>query len=69
MKMVILMDSSIEVRKIDITELEVDVIVNAANTGLREVGGVCGAIFQKAGSSELAEACHEIVDVKQATQQ
>lgn len=54
------MQSTIEVRKIDITELEVDAIVNAANTGLQEGGGVCGAIFRKAGSYELAEACNEI---------
>lgn len=54
------MQSTIEVRKIDITELEVDAIVNAANTGLQQGGGVCGAIFRKAGSYELAEACNEI---------
>lgn len=54
------MPSNIEIRKIDITELDVDAIVNAANSRLMEGGGVCGAIFRKAGSDELAEACHEI---------
>ncbi len=32
--------SSIGIRKIGITELDTDAVVNAANTGLREGGGV-----------------------------
>lgn len=36
---------SIEIRKISITDLEVDAIVNAANDGLWAGGGVCGAIL------------------------
>ena len=43
--------SSINVRRISITELETDIIVNAANSGLQAGGGVCGAIFQAAGYS------------------
>lgn len=52
--------SSIEIRKIGITSLDTDCIVNAANSHLAEGGGVCGAIFSAAGSRELTEACDKI---------
>ncbi|MBB2181879.1 macro domain-containing protein [Lachnospiraceae bacterium MD1] len=52
--------SSIEIKKIGITELHTDAIVNAANEGLWEGGGVCGAIFREAGSSEMTKACKAI---------
>ena len=54
------MKSSIDVEKIDITQLDVDAIVNAANSNLAHGGGVCGAIFRKAGPHRLADACSEI---------
>ena len=54
------MKSSINVEKTDITQMDVDVIVNAANRNLSHGGGVCGAIFSRAGPHRLAKACSEI---------
>lgn len=44
----------------DITTLKVDAIVNAANKELQMGGGVCGAIFQAAGSQQMQAACDVI---------
>jgi O-acetyl-ADP-ribose deacetylase len=44
----------------NIVQQEVDAIVNAANEALAEGGGVCGAIFQAAGSRDLAAACRPL---------
>lgn len=41
----------------NIVTIGTDVIVNAANSGLRQGAGVCGAIFKAAGPTELQKAC------------
>ena len=44
----------------DITKMETDVIVNAANKRLLNGSGVCGAVFKAAGVAELTAECRKI---------
>lgn len=55
----IVLSDNIEIVKDNITELNVDAIVCAANNKLLRGGGLCGAIFQKAGY-ELDKECNKI---------
>ncbi|MDO5715552.1 MAG: macro domain-containing protein [Tissierellia bacterium] len=55
---------AIHIIRKNIVELEVDAIVNAANTMLQRGGGVCGAIFQGAASKKLDEECSELAPIK-----
>ena len=50
----------ISIVKSDITILDTDAVVNAANSGLQAGGGVCGAIFKAAGHHRLQDACDKI---------
>ena len=43
----------------DITKMETDAIVNAANTDLKRAPGICEAIFAASDGKALAQACRK----------
>ena len=49
--------SDINIINASCADQEVDVVVNAANSGLWKGGGICGVIFRKAGEQKLTDAC------------
>jgi O-acetyl-ADP-ribose deacetylase (regulator of RNase III) len=51
--------SKIEIRQGDLTEMDTDAIVNAANNDLKLGGGVAGAIRRK-GGLQIQEECDKI---------
>ena len=48
----------------DIIKMQVDAIVNTANTELLMGGGVCGAVFSAAGAGQLQEACDKLSPIR-----
>lgn len=51
---------SFQIVKGDITKMDTDAIVNAANSRLQRGGGVCGAIFAASGAAdELQQECNK----------
>lgn len=52
--------SNIKLINASCVEQETDAIVNAANRHLMSGGGICGAIYKKAGYIELNDACSKI---------
>ena len=44
----------------DITQMQVDAIVNAASVSLKKRPGICAAIFHAAGEHLLQKACRDV---------
>ena len=52
--------STIQIKKVGITSVGTEIIVNAANNQLLRGRGVCGVIFNAAGPKQLQDACDKI---------
>lgn len=52
--------ATVEVVRGNIVKITADAVVNAANEGLTDGGGVCGHIYRAAGQTELWEACRPL---------
>jgi len=50
----------LKILKQSILDLDVDCVVNAANSGLARGGGICGAIFAQADADALTRECRAI---------
>lgn len=54
------MAGNIRLRRVKLTDVAADCIVNPANNRLRRGSGVCGEVFREAGSEQLSAACAAI---------
>lgn len=55
---------AIHIVKGDLTKMETDAVVNAANGQLQRGGGVCGALFAKADGTSLQKACNALAPIQ-----
>ena len=55
-----LMTQNFELKQCSVLDAGAEAVVNAANSRLQEGGGVCGAIFRRAGAARLQALCDAI---------
>ena len=54
------MAQNFKLKQCSVLDAGAEAVVNAANSELQEGGGVCGAIFQRAGAARLQNLCDAI---------